>query len=70
MNSLAETYTIAPPPGPVSPSLHGLVAEQALDGAGASVVVVVVVGATVVAGVDDESSHAVIPAMEQRAIAR
>ena len=61
---------MTPSPGPVSPTLQGVVSVHAVEMAGAIVVVVVVVGAAVVAGVDDESSHAVMPAMEQRAIAR
>ena len=69
LNSLEEIYTITPPPGPGSPTLQGVVSVHAVETAGAIVVVVVVVGATVVFD-DDESSHAVMPAMEQRAIAR
>lgn len=49
--------------------MQGVVSVHAVETTGAIVVVVVVVGATVVFD-DDESSHAVMPAMEQRAIAR
>jgi hypothetical protein len=68
LNSLDEIYTITPPPGPVSPTLQGIVSVHAVERSGAMVVVVVVVGATVVFD-EDESSHAVTPAKTQRMMA-
>jgi hypothetical protein len=70
LNSFEEIYTITPPPGPVSPTLQGVVSVHAVETAGAIVVVVVVVvvGSTLVFD-DDESLHAVAPANTQRMMA-